>query len=99
MDGNGRTLETINILELRAVLTSLRYRLEHRRQLNCRMIHVVDSLVCLLALARGRSSSRRPRRTLARVNALILEGNVQPVWAYVHTDTNPLTSLLVGASG
>eukprot|EP00438_Fugacium_kawagutii_P003348 Skav236156 [mRNA] locus=scaffold436:191685:195386:- [translate_table: standard] len=79
----------INTLELRAVLTSLRYRIEHRRQLGCRMIHLVDSLVCLHALARGRSSSRRLRRTLARVNALILAGNVQPVWSYVHTDTNP----------
>eukprot|EP00438_Fugacium_kawagutii_P035720 Skav230250 [mRNA] locus=scaffold1520:20627:24494:+ [translate_table: standard] len=69
----------INTLELRAVLSSLRYRIEHRRQLGCRMIHLVDSLVCLHALARGRSSSRRLRRTLVRVNALILAGNVQPV--------------------
>eukprot|EP00438_Fugacium_kawagutii_P027558 Skav207077 [mRNA] locus=scaffold1909:466964:476771:+ [translate_table: standard] len=70
--------EHINALELRAVLASLRYRLEHRLQFSCRMIHLVDSLVCLHALARGRSSSRRLRRTLARVNALILAGNVQP---------------------
>ena len=26
---------------------------------------------------------------MARVNALVLAGNVQAVWAYVHTDDNP----------
>lgn len=33
-----------HILELRAVLTSLRFRLEHRHQFNCRMIHLVEQL-------------------------------------------------------
>lgn len=58
----------INTLELRAALTSLRYRLERCRNHSTRIIHLVDSLVCLHALARGRSSSRKLRRTLARVN-------------------------------
>ena len=50
---------------------------------------LTDSLVCLHTLSRGRSSSRKLRRTMARVNALVLGGNVQAVWAYVHTDDNP----------
>eukprot|EP00438_Fugacium_kawagutii_P032621 Skav203452 [mRNA] locus=scaffold2237:11541:14576:- [translate_table: standard] len=79
----------INSLELRAVLTTLRYRLEHCHHHGKRIIHLVDSLVCLHALSRGRSSSRKLRRTLARVNALILAGNMQPVWAYVSTESNP----------
>ena len=81
--------EHINSLELRAVLTTLRWRIEKQKQVVCRMVHLVDSLVCLHALSRGRSSSRKLRRTMARVNALVLAGNVQVVWAYVHTDDNP----------
>eukprot|EP00435_Cladocopium_sp_Y103_P038922 s627_g10.t1 len=74
--------EHINGLELRAVLTSLRWRIEKKLQIKCRMVHLTDSLVCLHTLSRGRSSSRRLRRTMARVNALVLAGNVQAVWAY-----------------
>ena len=81
--------EHINSLELRAILTTLRWRLEKKQQVGCRLIHLADSLVCLHTLSRGRSSSRKLRRTMARVNALILAGNIQPVWAYVHTDDNP----------
>ena len=81
--------EHINSLELRAVLTSLRWRVEHQKHRSCRLIHLVDSLVCLRALSRGRSSSRKLRRTMSRVNALLLASNIQPVWGYIHTDQNP----------
>eukprot|EP00438_Fugacium_kawagutii_P030021 Skav233810 [mRNA] locus=scaffold7867:43550:47330:- [translate_table: standard] len=81
--------EHINSLELRAVLTSLKWRLEHGKQVNQRVLHLTDSLVCLNVLARGRSSSRKLRRTLSKVNALCLAGNLQPVWGYIHTSENP----------
>ena len=81
--------EHINSLELRAILTSLRWRIEHRHHLGTRLIHLTDSLVCLHCLSRGRSSSRKLRRTLARINALILASNIQPLWGYIHTDQNP----------
>eukprot|EP00438_Fugacium_kawagutii_P028761 Skav220381 [mRNA] locus=scaffold896:127637:129049:- [translate_table: standard] len=81
--------EHINSLELRAILTSIRWRIEHQLHLGCRFIHLTDSLVCLHALTRGRSSSRKLRRTLSRLNALILAGNVHPLWGYIHTEQNP----------
>lgn len=81
--------EHINSLELKAILTTLRWRIEHRHHLNTRLLHLTDSLVCLHCLTRGRSSSRKLRRTMARINALILASNVQPLWGYVHTDQNP----------
>ena len=81
--------EHINSLELRAVLTTLRWRLEHQLEHDCRLIHLTDSLVCLHSLSRGRSSSRKLRRTMSRINALLLGANVQPVWGYIHTDQNP----------
>lgn len=81
--------EHINVLELRAVLTSIKYRVEHLKQANLRCIHLVDSLVVLHALTRGRSSSRKMRRTLMRISAYILACGLQPCWGYVDTHQNP----------
>lgn len=81
--------EHINGLELRAILTTLKWRIIHKQHLKTRMIHLTDSLVCLHALTRGRSSSKRLRRTLCRINALLLASSSQAVWAYIHTDQNP----------
>ena len=81
--------EHINSLELRAILTTVRWRLEHQHHVGCKFIHLTDSLACLHALTRGRSSSRKIRRTLSRINALLLVSGVQPVWGYIHTDQNP----------
>lgn len=79
----------INELELRAVLTCLSWRLQRRRQKRCRFVHLVDSLVVLHCLSRGRSSSKKLRRVLSQINALILCADVHPVWAYVSTKQNP----------
>lgn len=75
--------EHINALELRAILPTIRWQLEHNKQVNSRLVHLTDSMVCLHVLSRGRTSSRK--LILARVNALTLAGNLAPVWAYVHT--------------
>ena len=57
--------EHINSLELKAVLTTLRWRVEHQLHLGTRMIHLTDSLVCLHALCRGRIYfGRRPSALL-----------------------------------
>ena len=81
--------EHINSLELRAVLTSLKWRLQHKGQVGHRFLHLVDSLVVLHCLSRGRSSSRKLRSSLSRVNALLLCSSSQALWGYVHTDQNP----------
>ena len=79
----------INVLEMRAVLTTLKWRIAHKQHIRFKMIHLTDSLVCLHSLSRGRSSSRKLRRTLSRINALLLASSSQALWAYVHTDQNP----------
>lgn len=79
----------INCLELRAILTTMKWRLEHAHHRQTRFIHLTDSLVCLHALTRGRTSSRKLRRTMSRINALSLAANVQPLWGYVNTHQNP----------
>ncbi len=79
----------INELELRAVLTTLTWRLERKRECASRFVHLVDSLVVLHCLSRGRSSARKLRRPLCQINSLLLAADVHPVWAYVSTKQNP----------
>ena len=81
--------EHINVLELRAALTSIKWRIERLQQIDTRCVHLVDSLVVLHSLTRGRSSSRKMRRTLMRLNSYLLASGLQPVWAYVDTHQNP----------
>eukprot|EP00438_Fugacium_kawagutii_P029401 Skav223382 [mRNA] locus=scaffold2634:238975:242134:+ [translate_table: standard] len=81
--------EHINVLELRAALTALKWRIEKQEIVHSKFVHLLDSLVCLHALSRGRSSSRKLKRTLLRMNALILATDCHVVWAYVHTKDNP----------
>ena len=81
--------EHINVLEMRAALTSLRWRIVKKKALRTKFVHLVDSLVCLHSLSRGRSSSRKLRRTMSRINALLLASGSHGVWAYVHTKENP----------
>ena len=64
--------EHINCLELRAILTSVRWWIEKRKVTRAKFIHLTDSLVCMHSLARGRTSSRKLRRTLTRINCLLL---------------------------
>ena len=81
--------EHINCMELRAILTSIRWWIEKRKVNRAKFIHLTDSLVCMHCLARGRTSSRKLRRTLTRINCLLLASRSFPVWAYVHTSQNP----------
>ena len=81
--------EHINVLEMRAVLCSLRWRLERQHKIHVKFVHLVDSQVCLHALSRGRSSSRKLRRTLLRINSLLLATGSHVLWTYVHTKQNP----------
>lgn len=81
--------EHINVLELRATLRAIKWRVERLHQLDVRCLHLVDSLVVLHSLTRGRSSSRKMRRTLMRVNSYLLASGLHPLWGYVDTHQNP----------
>ena len=81
--------EHINVLELRAILTTLRWLVIRRNGHRKRFLHLTDSLVCLHSLSRGRSSSKKLRHVLMRINSLILAADLHPIWGYVHTAQNP----------
>lgn len=83
------TKDHINTLEMRAIHTTLKWLTRQRKLSGCRLIHLTDSLVCLHALARGRTSSRKMRRTLIRIQAMLLRHDLHPLWAYIRTSLNP----------
>ena len=81
--------EHINALEMRALEATVRWRVERLEDFQCKFVHLTDSLVCLHTVSRGRSSSRKLRRSVCRLNAVLLASGVAPVWGYIHTDQNP----------
>ena len=60
--------EHIHLLELKANLLHLRWRLRTSKKLGSRFLHLLDSQVCLGVLTKGRSSSWRLNRVLNRCN-------------------------------
>ncbi|CAK0801859.1 unnamed protein product [Prorocentrum cordatum] len=81
--------EHINVLELRAILAALQWRLRAKVNVHSRGLHGADSFVALGALAKGRSASKRLAPVITRINALLLASSFWPLWGYFRTDLNP----------
>ena len=79
----------INVLECRAVYTTIKWWIKKKRVSSARFLHLVDSLVVLHSLSRGRSSSRKLRRTIMKINSLLLGSDLHPIYGYIHTSQNP----------
>jgi hypothetical protein len=84
-----RREEHINVLELRAVLTAMRWCNSVPPALNHRVLLFCDSAVVVAALAKGRSLSRALSALLRRLAALLLVSGMRlcPVW--VPSQENP----------
>jgi hypothetical protein len=81
--------EHINALELRAFLSMLKWRVSQRKFHHCRFLHLLDSQVCLSALAKGRSSSQKLAVILSQISSLQLFADIISFGAYVNTQDNP----------
>ena len=79
----------INRLELRAIYTTIRWRVLRRKQLRVRFLHLTDSMVCLHVLNRGRSSSVKIQTLMYRLCSLVLATGLHLIPAYVSTNLNP----------
>lgn len=81
--------EHINILEMRALINALKWRLRSSSFGDCRALHLVDSQVVLAVAVKGRSSSRILNKLLRQYAALQISGGVQPVLGWVESEDNP----------
>jgi hypothetical protein len=79
----------INLLEMRASLAALKWRIRTFPESHAIFFHLVDSLVNLAAIAKGRSSSRLLNGILRRYNALLLAANLHPLCGYLRSADNP----------
>ena len=81
--------EHINALELRAALTAIKWRVLRARNRRKRFLHLVDSLVSLHVVNKGRSSSRKLRSVIKKISAWLLLSANACVLGYVDTGQNP----------
>jgi len=81
--------EHINALELRAVLLSLHWLLSYPSALGRRAYLLVDSMVALFSLWKGRSSSPSLLLVLRKISALLLAGGVTLLVGWVPSEVNP----------
>ena len=81
--------EHINALELRAILTAVKWRTSRPTAIYTRALYLVDSQVALGALQKGRSPSPHLLPIIKRINALCLCASHTMLLGYVRTDLNP----------
>jgi len=79
----------INLLELRSILLSVRYRVHHLKHYNVRIFHLTDSYVCMSIASKGRSGSKQLNRVLRQLNATLLGYGLYLVIAHVESSQNP----------
>jgi hypothetical protein len=79
----------INHLEMVAVEQAVRWALSHPNTEGSRVVIFSDSLVCVSALSKGRSSSPNLILPLRRISAWLLSLGARILCPYVPTDLNP----------
>jgi len=82
-------LESINLLEARALLHTLRWRARTQYFVGSRCIHLLDSQVVLGAMRKFRSPSPNLNRVITRCASVILAAGAKVVLIYVPTEVNP----------
>ena len=83
------TPEHIDRLELRAVLTAVKWRITKAKQTRTRFLQLVDSLVSLHIVNKGRTSSRKLRAIMNKLSAWLLLSANCCVLGYVDTGQHP----------
>lgn len=79
----------INVLEVRAVATAVKWAIKHRESLGSRLRLYSDSLVAVGALSKGRSSSPTLLRRLRSVSAWLLASGMRLLLSWIPSELNP----------
>lgn len=77
------------MLELEALLLSIKHQVERFKTSDCRIFHVVDSYVVMSVVSKGRSSSKQLHRVMTRLAALLLAHGLFLIVAHVESTENP----------
>ena len=81
--------EHINKLEMKAIYTSVKWRIFKQKVARQKCLHLVDSMVSLQILNKGRSSSHKMRTICKKIACLLVASRVLLVLSYVESSRNP----------
>ncbi len=84
-----RRAEHINVLELRALCTAVRWVLSFRHSVGSRVLVLCDSQVVVGAVTKGRSSSPQMLRRLRYLSCLVLAAGVRLCLRWLPSELNP----------
>ena len=79
----------INSLELRSIIHSLEWRINHLKECQIRAFHLTDSYVAMSIISKGRSSSRMLKPLLCRLAVALLAWDLYLVVSHVESLDNP----------
>ena len=79
----------INSLEMRMILLCIKWRARTPDSLNCRWLHLADSMVCNYILSKGRTSSRMLQPLTKEIAAFLLALNSTELHGHVDSLENP----------
>ena len=79
----------INFFEMKMILHALLWKVRSSRSLNKRWLHLEDSMVCLLILSKGRTSSHLLQPVARQIGALQLAAGAQLLHGHVGSAENP----------
>ncbi|CAK0795636.1 unnamed protein product, partial [Prorocentrum cordatum] len=85
----GRNSTHINVRELQAATSAIRWRARKVAQHGGEFLHLVDSQVVAAIVTRGRSSSRKLQPILMRLMAVVVAADMYPLIGYVVSEDNP----------
>lgn len=81
--------EHINKLEMKAIYTSVKWRIFKQKVARQKCLHLVDSMVSLQILNKGRSSSHKMRNICKKIACLLVASRMLLVLSYVESSRNP----------
>jgi len=84
-----REPEHINVLEIRAISTAVRWALSSPASIRRRLVVLCDSQVAVFAISKGRSSSFQILRRLRYLSALVLASGMQLLLRWIPSAANP----------
>jgi reverse transcriptase-like protein len=81
--------EHINVLEVRALSTAVRWAISRPASLGCRLLSLSDSQVVVFAVSKGRSSSFQILRRLRYLSSMLLAGGLRLLMRWIPSTANP----------
>ena len=79
----------INSLELRSIIHAVEWRVLHRGEAHCRLVHLTDSYICMSIISKSRSSSAMLKPLLGRLAALLMTFDLFLLVGHVESLDNP----------